>query len=505
MAKSRRPRVADVDLGTYQQAVRKVLTCDVITASRPRPGVLEQVLFWADQMAEDLRALFGYRLIATTDHVRLVRELDLLDPTQRQNFARKGKPFDRRRLAYLCLVLASFQRSQVEISLGDLVHRFTPSANEIDGLGYDPTDSTHKAALVDVARWLLDRGALHLSDGSVEAWARGSEQADALFDIDHEICGILFRPSRPVQHLHSAAGLLNDPLGPDAAPERAAQRARRLLLEYPVVYYADVEPEVAAALRAKGPVTEVARLTGLKPERRAEGVLLADPAGNFTDRAFPGRGGAVTRAAGLLLAQVATYFEESWAALTHLPAPGPLHEYTDLVRRVDSGLPREEVVAELAWERPEHAPRAGEPATAPLVERERLEEMVADLFGEFGAASFTVAWQRDPHGLLDAALDLLTDLSLVRPVPGGVLVAPAALRYRNIRGALPERPDTGLLPFGPLEPGTGQDADPHAEAASDPETEHEDDTAHEVGTEHGDDTVSEPDTTSAPVTEETAP
>ena len=40
-------------------------------------------------------------------------------------------------------------------------------------------------------------------------------------------------------------------------------------------------------------------------ERRAEGVLLADPTGSFTDQRFPGRGGAVNRTAGLLLAKVA--------------------------------------------------------------------------------------------------------------------------------------------------------------------------------------------------------
>lgn len=482
MTRHTRPRVETVDLGSYQQAVRKVLTCDVITASRPRPGVLDQVLYWADQMTEDLRALFGYTLVATTDHVRLVRELDLLDPTQRQEFARKGRPFDRRRLAYLCLLLAAFQRSQVEISLGDLVRGFTPSANEIEGLGYDPTDSTHKAALVDVAHWLLDRGALHLSDGSVEAWARGGDQGDALFDIDHEICEVLFRPTRPIQHLNSASGLLSDPLGPDAPRERAAQRARRLLLEYPVVYYADVEPEVAAALRGRGPAEEVARLTGTKLERRAEGVLLADASGTFTDRAFPGRGGAVTRTAGLLLAQIATHFEESWAALGHLTAPGPLHEHPELVARIDAGVPREGVVTELAWAETDRTTTVAEPASLPLVERERLEDMVADLFEEFGAASFTATWQQDPHGLLDAALALLTDLDLVRPLPGGVLVTPAALRYRNIRGALPERPDTGLLPFGPIEPADEPadeppPTDPDDTPPAPPETEGTEETA----------------------------
>src|SRR5258708_3686272 len=137
--------IAAGDLGSYQHAVRRVLTCDLITAARPRPGVLEQVLRWADEMARDFRELFGYTLIATTHQVRLIRRLDQLDPTQGLVFAKKGKPFDRRRLAYLCLVLASFQRSRVEISLADLVRVFTPAANSIEGLGFDPLVGGHNA------------------------------------------------------------------------------------------------------------------------------------------------------------------------------------------------------------------------------------------------------------------------------------------------------------------------------------------------------------------------
>jgi uncharacterized protein (TIGR02678 family) len=168
------------DLGSYQHAVRLVLTHDVITAARPRPGILEQVLRWADQMTTDFREQLGYALIATTRQVRLSRRLDSLDPTQSAVFsARSGRPFDRRRLAYLCLVLASFQRSRVEISLADLVRGFTPGANAIDGLGFDPTVTAHKAAVVDVLDWLADRGALRLSDGSLESWAADAERGDA--------------------------------------------------------------------------------------------------------------------------------------------------------------------------------------------------------------------------------------------------------------------------------------------------------------------------------------
>jgi hypothetical protein len=71
------------------------------------------------------------------------------------------------------------------------------------------------------------------------------------------------------------------------------------------------------------------------------------------------------------------------------------------------------------------------------VESSRLAHLIAELFDELGAASFTVTWQHDPAGLLDAAAAFLADLRLLRRVPGGVLVLPAAARYRNIKLALP--------------------------------------------------------------------
>jgi uncharacterized protein (TIGR02678 family) len=446
------------DLGSYQHAVRLVLTHDVITATRPRPGTLEQVLRWADQMTTDFRELLGYTLIATTRQVRLSRRLDALDPTQSAIFSsRYGRPFDRRRLAYLCLVLASFQRSRVEISLADLVRAFTPAANAIDGLGFDPTVTAHKAAVVDVLDWLVDRSALRLSDGSLESWTQDTERGDALYDIDHDICATLFRPARPVQHLASAAGLLDSTFVSakrSAQREAAAQRAARALLEYPVVYYAQIEPEIADTLRQPGVAENLTRLTGLAAERRAEGVMLADAGGRFTDRPFPGRGGAVNRAAGLLLAKIADLIEDPDETLAVLPAPAEAEDQRDLLARIDSALPVAGVVQELAWSAPPDAPDYAEraalrapvtPLGVPLVEHSRLRAMIDELYSELGATSFTVTWQHDPRGLLAAALTFLADLRLLRPVPGGVLVLPAAARYRNIKLALPVRHADGQL------------------------------------------------------------
>ena len=445
------------DLGAYQQAVRLVLTNDVITATRPRPGMLEAVLRWADHLSKDLRDHLGYTLIATTRAVRLIRRLDGLDPTQTTIFtAKSGRPFDRRRLAYLCLILASFQRSRVEVSLADLVRSFTPSANAIDGLGFDPIVSAHKAAVVDVLDWLTDRGALRLSDGSVDAWSADTERGDALYDIDHDICATLFRPARPVQHLTSAAGLLDATYVSakrGAQREAAAQRAARALLEHPVVYYAQVEPEVAEALRQHGVAENLARLTGLAVERRAEGVLLADAGGRFTDRPFPGRGGAVNRAAGLLLAKIADVLEDPDAELLLLPAPLDAADQRELLEKIDAALPLAGVVTELAWSVPEEALGPQERAVAPpladysvpFIADSALRAMIDDLYDELGPASFTVTWQHDQRGLLNAALAFLGDLRLLRRVDGGALVLPAAARYRNIKAALPVRHAEGQL------------------------------------------------------------
>ncbi|HEX6450155.1 MAG TPA: DUF2398 family protein, partial [Trebonia sp.] len=258
------------------------------------------------------------------------------------------------------------------------------------------------------------------------------------------------------QHLTSAAGLLDATFVSakrGAQREAAAQRAARALIEYPVVYYAQVEPEIAEALHQNGVAENLARLTGLAVERRAEGVMLADAGGRFTDRPFPGRGGAVNRAAGLLLAKIADSAEDAGEAPPALEPPAEADDQKDLLTRIDSGLPMAGVVTELAWSAPAEADYPEriaaspqhQPLAVPFIAHSRLRVMIDELYDELGAASFTITWQHDPRGLLAAAVSLLAGLRLLRPVPGGVLVLPAAARYRNIKLALPVTRSEGQL------------------------------------------------------------
>ena len=228
--------------------------------------------------------------------------------------------------------------------------------------------------------------------------------------------------------------------------------------------------------------------------------MLADSGGRFTDKPFPGRGGAVNRAAGLLLAKVADLLADPAAgpSLPRHELPGDTADQRDLLTRIDSALPRSGIVDELAWTPPGPVstydlPGSGTGATGatggsgwagddagiagsaeaggsdgravpalevPLVERSRLEAMIRELYEDLGAASFTSAWQQDPTGLLAAATAFLADLRLLRPVPGGVLVLPAAARYRNITLALPaSRSGGGQLALG-FGPASGEDPPP---------------------------------------------
>jgi hypothetical protein len=229
-----------------------------------------------------------------------------------------------------------------------------------------------------------------------------------------------------------------------------------------VLYYATLDAETAAALRGTELADNLARLTGLVVERRAEGVMLIDPTGRFTDQPFPGRGGAVNRTAGLLLAKIADVLEDpdDGPALTRIPVPSAADDLRDLLERIDTGMADADSGAWAGAAAADGAAIGGaaaggaavgaDPLEVPFVDRSRMERMLDELYEHFGPASFTVQWQYDRRGLLDAATRLLDDLRLLRLMPGGAAILPAAARYRNITAALPDgsrRDGQGMFDF----------------------------------------------------------
>jgi len=442
-----------LELAAYQRTVRLLLRHPLVTATYPDGRALPAVRRWSATLRVDLAEMLGYRLEVHGDTARLVRLHDGLDPTQ-PALTRTGRPFDRQRYAYLALALAVLGRASIQITLSELADAVAADAARISGLGLDADRGADRRAFVDAVLWLEDRGALRLADGSAGAWASDPDAAEALYDVARDVVTAAYRPTRVLQHLRSVAALLERPPGTsdNARRRAAAQRARRAVVESPVVYYAEVEPEVRNHLRTSTLVEDIERLTGLRVERRSEGLVLVDTAG-LTDRRFPGTG-AVAQAALLLLGEIADRVVDPDAEpLPKLAAPSPPERLADLVATVDAGLPvaglLEAIVglnpddADARHREPGSGERDAESAVYPFVPDAFLRAALVGLMRRYGKA-FGEKWREDPDRLRTAAIELLAAHRLLMPMDGGVLVLPLTGRYRNViatirgrRGATP--------------------------------------------------------------------
>ncbi|MGD9529846.1 DUF2398 family protein [Pseudonocardia sp.] len=438
--------VPDIELADYQRAFRTVLRHPLISSRYPDAAALPLVRRWSTQLRADLAAALGYRLELTASSARLIRTIDDLD-SRRPARTRSGRVFDRRRYAYLALVLAALGRAGIQVTLSELADVVAADANRIARLGLDTGRGPHRAAFVDVVTWLEERGALRLADGSARAWADDPGRAEALYDIDRDVALAVHRPGRVLNHLGSVTGLLARDVaaGRDSGRRDAGQRARRALVEQPVVLVEEVDAGVRNVLRTSAIIADVTRLTGCAVERRAEGLALIDTAG-LAERRFPASG-TVAQAALLLLGALADRVADVDDAPLPLHIAPPRSEVRDaLAAEIDRGRPVGDLLVEFAGERGTPAqPQAGGtgsgtdaegdtdvvPTGRPLVGDGWLAATMAELVTSYSRA-FGAEWRADPPRLLAAALDVLAAHRFVEPVPGGVLVLPLVGRYRNV-------------------------------------------------------------------------
>ncbi|GIF75992.1 TIGR02678 family protein [Asanoa siamensis] len=425
--------ISELELGDYQRAVRLLLRSPLITAAWPDERALPRIRRFSAQLRQDFSAAFGYRLELHGSTARLVRALDTLDP-QRPAVTRTGRPFDRRRYAYLCLALAVLGRAGIQITLSELADAVASDANRITGLGFDADAGPDRRALVDAVGWLEERGALRLTDGSTASWAGDPGVGEALYDIARDVTLALFRPARVLQHLGSVTELLERSMSDSGNAERraAAQAARRAVVDSPVVYYADVPPDVVNHLRGPALPADIHRLTGLRVERRAEGVLLVDTS-RLSVEQFPGTGSVAQAAVLLATAMADRAIDPDRRRVRRMAAPDRAAGQAALAGQVDAGLP---APVRMDGDPPATSPEHGrghesdDVARHPFITDSFLTETVVDILDRYGSA-FGAAWHAEPDRLRTEAVALLARFGAVTPVPGGVLVLPLTGRYRN--------------------------------------------------------------------------
>ncbi len=459
--------VSALELAEYQKAARLALRHPLITSSYPDSSALPLVRKWVRQLRTDFGEVLGYTLLSSGDTIRLRRVQDTLDGT-RPAVTRARRPFDRRRYAYLVLALSALGRSGTQIALSELADAVAADAGRIDGVGMDTGRKPDRDAFVDAVTWLEARGALRVADGSAVEWVNDPERAEALYDIDREVVGAIYAPSRVLQHLSSVTELLDGRAsgtapaqGREARRRGNARQARRLVLEHPVIYYADVDADLRGQLRSASLAEDVERLTGLALERRAEGVALISAGQRFTDVAFPSAG-TVAQAALLLCARIADYLRHHSARIQRLPAATAAERLAEAARRIDAALPdRGRVASLLAGQallaeeggRPEAGDAGAETGTDygsaaqddaadvayPFLSDAWLRTELRKLVDDFGAG-MAEKQAADPGRLLAEAVALLASAGLVARVDGGVLVLPLLARYRSVTAQIKNPP-----------------------------------------------------------------
>ena len=151
------------------------------------------------------------------------------------------------------MALAALGRAGNQITLSELADHVAADAAQVDGVDLSTDRASDRDAFVDAVGWLAARGAIALADGDAGGWAANPEAGEALYDIDRSVVIALFRPPRALQHLRSIRGLLagarrgdrgRHEFGPPAGrAKEIARRVRRALVERPVVYAADLDPD----------------------------------------------------------------------------------------------------------------------------------------------------------------------------------------------------------------------------------------------------------------------
>lgn len=413
-----------------QHVARTLLLGGVVTARNVDAETFALVRRWAEPLDQAFRDLFGYALDIRPTAVRVMRALDAIDPTQGASTG--TGPFDRTRYALLCLTLAVLERAGAQISLSELAARVHGLGVGVPGLVFDPDQSRSRRAFVHSVTWLEQVGVLALADGDREGWEGLSPDAEALYDIDRDVARLVFAPSRSLMGAGGVRALcltLRDDLGSEALAVQRRQRLARALVERPVVYYADLEPEFASWARSQGPkvAEDLQKLTGARLERRREGMALISPDRDFSDEPFPRPGGDAQVA---LLLGDAMNREALRADVERVPWP----IRADVTAVIDAVMP-EGVAGEGVV--PALPPRS--PERVPMVSDAWLARAARALISAHGDG-LNKAYVASPEALVRDALAVLTRVDLVRAVPGGVALLPALARYREIRVRAPAGP-----------------------------------------------------------------
>lgn len=417
------PEISPTDLAAFQRAAVALLRHGLVTTTYPDAQTFERLRRWYTPLQQAFEHLVGWGLRRERGCFRLDRELDAVHDQPWWTLA-SGDPPRQRHYVLLSACLAALVDCAAQVTLSELSVSLQASARRA-GVAFDPQLHPDRLAFCHVMTLLEALGLATPTDGSLAAWRDQTGDAEALYDVDHDVLLLWFHPFIPLQHDTRAHELLAAPrpeTGRDEARRHRRRRVLAALLDRPVVYFDDLPADERSMLQheVSSLQEEVQWLTGASLERRQEGVALVERTSRLSARAFTGRG-QVTQAALLLATDLCALAGTTDQRTSRPPPPGIAAATLD---GEPSGSP------------PSHH-------EVPFLPEQQVRERAGAHLHALGDA-VNKAYADDPERFLRDAIDHLIAFDLVRRVPGGIVPLPALHRYRDAE----VRPPPLTLPFG---------------------------------------------------------
>ncbi|WP_370943881.1 TIGR02678 family protein [Amycolatopsis sp. cg5] len=282
-----------------RKAMRALLAKPLLTS-----GADDEALRLVRRHASDLRDWLatetGWRLIVDAESARLFKTTAAsADGTHPASDGKGKPPFGRRRYVLLCLALAVLERADAQITLGRLAEGVLAAAGEPElveaGVSFTLGRRDERSDLVAAVRLLLAWGVLERIAGDEDAYL--SDSGDVLYDVRRRVLAAMLTGSRGPSTITAGdfesrlEELTHEPTADtDELRNRALRhRLTRLLLDDPVVYYAELtENERGYLVGQRHAITRrIEEATGLVTEMRAEGIAMVDPDDELTDVRMP--------------------------------------------------------------------------------------------------------------------------------------------------------------------------------------------------------------------------
>jgi uncharacterized protein (TIGR02678 family) len=273
-----------------RDALRALLLHPLLTADGPHAEALLLVRRHREHLQRLCAEALGYRLVVEPTQARLFKAglgRDASRPLRKRLATGRGRAFEPRAYALLCLTLAALTRCPNQLLLDELVAQVRSAVADA-GLVVDLDIAADRRALAAALGALLELGVLVERDGDLNRWV-DDVSAQSLLDVQRDRLRVLVAAG-----LSSAAGpqdLLDAAALPSAAGG-ARVAVRRRLLESPVLSVGELTEEQAEwwSRNRQRQVQWFREHVGLEVELRAEGAIAVDPEEVLSDVAFPGTG-----------------------------------------------------------------------------------------------------------------------------------------------------------------------------------------------------------------------